>query len=158
MAEAEPTKAEKPRSGATLWIIVGAVNVVLIGGGAFFVLSRSPSAEPAKKQEPAAAAPHAGPMLKLDPFIANLNEPDGNRYLKTTLALEMADEAAMQAADKHVTELRDSVLVYLSSLGVADTQGAEGKEAIRKELLGRARRAFGTEAVHGVFYSEFVLQ
>lgn len=160
----EPAGAKdaKPKSGATLWIIVGVVNLVLIAGGAFFVLTRSSAADSAK------AAPHAapkapppevaGPMLKLEPFIANLNEPDGNRYIKMTLAVEMADEPALLAADKQVARLRDAVLVFLSSLGVADTQGAEGKEAIRKELLDRSKRALGAKAVQGVFYSEFVLQ
>ena len=173
MATSSETPAEgaaKPKSGAMLWIIVGVVNLVLIGGGAFFVLTRSSSADPAepaqhaadphgeKPAEAAAATGGSGPLLKLDPFVANLNEPDGNRYIKVTLAVEMADEAALGAADKQVPRLRDGVLVFLSGLGVTDTQGAEGKEAIRKELLDRARRVLGEQAAKNVFYSEFVLQ
>jgi len=160
-----PAGDAKPKSGAMLWIIVGIVNVVLLGGGAFFVLTRSSAAKTAEPADPhapqpavAANAGGAGPILKLDPFVANLNEPDGNRYIKLTMAVEMADEPALQAADKQVTRLRDAVLVFLSSLGVTDTQGAEGKEAIRKELLDRSKRVLGAQAVRGVFYSEFVLQ
>jgi flagellar FliL protein len=155
----------KPKSGAMLWIIVGVVNVVLIGGGAFFVLTRSSAADPAQGAPgahgapPAAGAPAAsGPLLKLDPFVANLNEPDGNRYIKVTVAVEVADDVALAAADKLVPRLRDAVLVFLSSLGVTDTQGAEGKEAIRKELLDRARKVLGERVAKNVFYSEFVLQ
>ena len=147
---------EEKRSGKLVWIIVAAVNVVLIGGGAFFFLSRKPAE--AAAHAPPTPASTAGPMLKLDPFIANLNEPDGNRYLKVTLAVEMVDEVALAAADKQLIKLRDAVLMFLSSLGVTDTQGAEGKEDIRKELLVRSKKLLGEEAVKGVFYSEFVLQ
>lgn len=150
-------KEEKPKSSALIWIIVAVANLVLVGGGAFFVFKRAPEAEEAPESA-AASAQETGPMLELDPFIANLNEPDGNRYLKVTLSVEMADVPALQEADKQVIKLRDTVLLFLSSLGVADTQGAEGKEEIRKALLARARRILGKKTVRGIFYSEFVLQ
>jgi len=154
----ETPKGEEKKSGKLIWIIVAAANVALIGGGAFFFLSRKPAAEPAAAHAAPSEAAAAGPMLKLDPFVANLNEPDGNRYLKVTLAVEMADELALAAADKQLTKLRDAVLMFLSSLGVTDTQGVEGKEEIRKELITRSKKLLGEQAVKGVFYTEFVLQ
>lgn len=155
--EPEDEPSAPPARRSKLWIMLVAANAAAIGAGAFFVWKRGAAATPARASASAElSAP--GPILKLDPFIANLNEPDANRYLKCTIALELAASAGQAAAEAQLTRLRDAILMYLTSLSIADTQGAEGKEEIRKGLAERVGKVLGPGKLSALYFTEFVVQ
>lgn len=117
---------------------------------------------------PVAAAPHhaehaeptsevTGPVVALDPFLVNLDEPGQSRYLKVTLELEVAPKAE-EALAKSKQLVRDTILSHLSGLHVKDTLGAEAKERLRADLLAKVGKLLGPERVKRMFFQDFVVQ
>ena|SRR5437870_12284199 len=89
--------AEKPaKSGkGKLMLIVGLLVLVAGGAGAAWYLQLLPGTKKAEAKQEAAEAPKpaVGALLALDPFIANLGDEDGKRYLKASLQVEFFGRA-----------------------------------------------------------------
>ncbi len=95
-------------------------------------------------------------MLKMEPILANLDEGDQVRYLRVTLQLEVTGDA-QQRAQGSLPRARHDVLMYLSGLHVADTQGLVGKQRIHRELQRRIADAVGG-GLKRIYFDEFVVQ
>ena len=129
---AEDAKGEssegKPKKKALLFIIVG-VLVVVIGGGGFFGYKKFMAPKPAvteeeqMKKEP---EEKEGEMFALEPFLVNLSDPKGKRYLKATVTLELSSPAAVAKAEKMVPKMRDMVIMMLTSLSFEEVMTPEG--------------------------------
>ena len=91
MAE-ESTAAEAeapPKSGkGKLLLVVGLVVLVAGGAGAAWYLRLLPGKKAEAKESVVESKPSVGALLALEPFIANLGDEDGKRYLKATLQVE----------------------------------------------------------------------
>jgi len=99
-----------------------------------------------------------GPLVMLDPFVVNLNEPGSPRYLKIQLQVELLDGAAVKTFEKSKTLVRDDLLSYLSGLTMAETLGAENKNHIRGELESRVGELVGEGRVRRIVFADFVVQ
>ena len=110
--EAPPlTKAAEPAaktSKAVLGLLV--LNLGATGFVAFKLLTAQP-AEAAAAHAPPAAAPSAEvtcPVIALDPFVVNLDEPGTSRYLKVTLQMELVHGAEETARIRAARSARRS--------------------------------------------------
>ncbi len=127
-------------------------------GFATFKLATAAEAAPPHQAEPAPVNEISGPVVALDPFVVNLDEPGTSRYLKVTIQLELATPEG-EAAIEHSKQLvRDAVLSYLSGLHVKDTLGSDGKDKIRKDLIAALDKDLGAGKVRRMFFNEFVVQ
>jgi flagellar basal body-associated protein FliL len=99
-----------------------------------------------------------GPIVTLDPFIVNLNEPGSNRYLKATFDVEMNSARGVNNLKSSKRNVRDEIFRYLSSLSVSDTLGESSKARIQREVLTRIEREIGRNMVKKLFFTEFVVQ
>jgi flagellar FliL protein len=135
------------------------LNLLVSALVAFKVVTAKP-AEAAAAQATEHAAPESevtGPVVALDPFVVNLDEPGTSRYLKISLEMELkhgAEETIVKAKQL----IRDAVLSYLSGLHVKDTLGAEAKDKIREDLLAKLTKLVGAEKIRRLFFSDFVVQ
>jgi flagellar FliL protein len=157
----EPAKAETqppaPKaSKAVLGLLV--LNIAATGFIAFKILTTPPAAAATVHEAPRPpTAEGTGPVVALDPFVVNLDEPGPARYLKVTLQLELLHDAEASLA-KSKELVRDAILGYLSGLHVKDTLGAEAKDKIRGELMGKLEKLIGPNKVRRMFFQEFVVQ
>jgi len=133
-------------------LILATTLPVAAAGGTYLAIGRS---APAQRQQQ--HRPKAGALLSLESFVVNLDDASGTRYLKVTIDLEMK-EAPDEQSKGLVARLRDGILLYLSSLKVADALRAETKTAIKKRTMELANGVFGKGAAMGVYYKEFVMQ
>ena len=99
-----------------------------------------------------------GPLVLLDPFVVNLNEPGSNRYLKATFEIEMMTAHSASDLKASKRNVRDEIFRYLSSLSVSDTLGEPSKARIQREVLSRIEREVGRGEVKKLFFTEFVVQ
>ena len=160
--EAEPAKpAEAPApkpSKAMLGLLV--LNLAGTGFVAFKTMTAHPVAAVAPAAAHAATRPTAevtGPVVALDPFVVNLDEPGTSRYLKLTLQLELAPKAE-EALAKNKELVRDTILSHLSGLHLKDTLGAEAKEKLRQELVAKITKLVGPDKVRRIFFQDFMVQ
>ncbi|HEX5656579.1 MAG TPA: flagellar basal body-associated FliL family protein [Polyangiales bacterium] len=103
------------------------------------------------------AAP-GGPLLALESMVTNMAEPDSDRYLKVSMQLRLTSEAARPEVEAQLVPVRNQILLYLSSLTVSDTSGADNKYLIQKKVKRIANEAMPSSRVTQVYFTEFVIQ
>jgi flagellar FliL protein len=167
---AEPAAAEaKPAGGGKGKLIVIAVVVLALGGGGFaawelgLVGGHGGDQAEAKEQEPgghagARGAPRPGALEPLDPFVANLSDEDGRRYLKATLQVEFFDPSVPSDYHDRMPQARDMLLTLFSSKTFAEVRTPQGKAVLRDEIVNRLNTVMNRDAVKAVYFTEFIVQ
>jgi len=99
-------------------------------------------------------------VFPLESFIVNLADKAGlgKRYLKVTLALEVRDEEKKKIVEGYTVELRDTILLLLSSQSFSEISTMEGKLELKQALLSRINHALGGGVVQRLYFTEFVVQ
>jgi flagellar protein FliL len=185
---AEEARAESAEGGAEaasgggkkkLVMLVVAV-LVLLGGGAGVAWKlgllggQGEHADGKDHGEPAAAAEgeHGGghgeggagavagmgALIPLDPFIANLSDEDGRRYLKATLSVEFFKPVAPAEFTQRLPQVRDLMLTLFSSKTFSEVRTPQGKAVLRDEIVTRLNHALRADAVKAVYFTEFIVQ
>jgi len=168
MAEQDTEQTEnieepKKKSKLIFFIIIGIVFLLIAGGG-FFAYTKFFSSPPDKEKRESGKAVDTkalkpvGEMFTLEPFVVNLADPQGDRYLKLKISMEVKNPEIMQRAEKMSPKLRDIVIMMTSSLSFEEVMTPEGKLRIREELRTRFNRVLKPYKVENIYFSEFVVQ
>ena len=155
--------------GGLTKLILPLVALIIGGGGGYFAGStltanRNEAASLLKPvgggDVPKDTSGLVGEMFKLDAFVVNLSEPGGrgNRYLKTTIQLEMDSPDLEPELRRREAQLKDVILALLTSKSSKELQALEGKFRLREELLSRINALLVYGAVSRVYFTEFVIQ
>jgi len=168
MAEAQPLpeveagKAGKagPAKKSKLPLLIIAVVVLAGGGGAAWWFMRGTPAKAAAQAEPAPDPADRG-LVSFDPFLVNLADPGGGRFLKTTIQLVVSDPKASEKLKETpvvVSQARSEILELLT-LQTADTLVTpDGKQALKDAIKERVGKTLAPMKVVDVLFSEFVVQ
>ena len=153
--EAEEKPAKK--GGVFLkWIMIGGILLGLIagavGGGLYYV---SLSESSAKKAPP---PPVIGTLWPMEPFIVNLRDNNGERYLKVILQLEVSQPPVVTELDLLKPKLRDSTLDLLSSKTFTELQDLSGKQKLRDDIMIRLNSFLTSGKIVRIYFTEFVVQ
>lgn len=157
MAEEEKKGGGKKK--LLIFLLLGLVLLAGAGVGAYFLLFSKPAPPPeeeAKPKEP--KKPKAGPFLQLNPFVVNLVDPTGRRYLRVKIALELEDEGALNEANDRIPQINDTIILVLSSKTVEEVLAPEGKAELRFEIMNKLNQLLGPGKVRGVYFNQFVVQ
>ena len=159
-APAEATQPKAPKGGTSPIVMALLVlNLGASGFGVFKLMTATPAAAatvaPKVEKSPKEIT---GPVVALEPFVVNLDEPGTARYLKMTVQLELVNEKDGEEIEKSKQVIRDEVLSYLSGLHVKDTLGATAKDTIREALMKRLEAVVGEHKVRRMFFQEFMVQ
>jgi len=159
--EGETQEAPKKKSRLLFFIILG-VTLLLLGGGGFFTYKKFLAPQPVAPAEGEATQAEAqtpiGEIFALEPFVVNLADPQGKRYLKLKIEIELESPAAVEKATKVAPKLRDMVIMMLTSLSFEEVMTPEGKIRIRDELLERFNQIMRPDRIKSIYFTEFVVQ
>ena len=175
MAEAVEEKAPPAPVGMPMkmvLILVGGTLVVALGGAfAMFKLMGSSSDKPAAEaaEKPAAhgeadskggghAAIESGAIADLDPFIVNLADSPEVRYLKVTMKLELTNASAADEITARTPQIRDAILVLLTSLDSVTARSPQGKHKLREDVTQRINGLLPKKGVKTAYFTDFVIQ
>ena len=151
----------KKKSKKILFMILG-VALLVLGAGGYFAYTKflAPPPPPIEKpaEHPAEAGETVGEIIDLEPFVVNLADPKGNRYLKMKISLEVESLEMSERVKKVTPKLRDTVIMMLTSLSFEEVMTPEGKLRIRDELLERFSRITKPDKIKNLYFSEFVVQ
>jgi flagellar FliL protein len=171
-AALEGTEPATPKKSSMKLIIIGVVVLLAVGGGGAFawfkflaphkVEAKTPDAKSEKAGEAhpgeqAAATAKIGPILDLDPFIVNLADTEP-RFLKVTIKLELDGPAVKAEVSERIPQVRDALLILLSSKETQSLKPTAGKLQLRDEILQRINALLSTGQARNAYFTEFVVQ
>lgn len=175
--EKAPAPPKAPALPIKVLIIVVMAALVAGLGGAFVVVKllggKSEPAAAGEDHKPEAAAkaethPDAvgkqgasaapGAMFDLEPFIVNLADAPEIRYLKLTVKLEAENETVSAELAARVPQLRDTILVLLSSKDSTAIRTPQGKFQLRDEITQRVNGLLPKPGVRSAYFTDFVVQ
>jgi len=140
---------------------------------------------PEKMKDPKA---FGGPQYKVQPFIVNLiDDGRGPKFLKLEMNFELetppgykpsepasggggghghgggsaASEESLPVKaelDSRTNQIRDEILMLLTSKRQTDIETSDGKRILRDEIFTRVNKILVTGAIRRVFFTEFVIQ
>jgi flagellar FliL protein len=141
--EAPPEAVESepaPKKGKGKLIVIGGLTLLLLaggGGGGWYYMNQK-SAEHAV-EKPVAEAP---PMfLPIDQFTVNLNPEGGEQFLQAAFTLKVTDQEVVDAVKLRLPEVRNRILLLLSSKKASELTTVEGKQKLAEEIQAGANEA-----------------
>lgn len=168
MAEEEKDIKEEPtgkkKSKMKLIIIILLLLIILggAGAGAFFFMmggeEEAPEEMKNKKVKQVTQQTEIGPLHAFDAFIVNLADPGGNRYLKVRMQAELSGEELVEELGKRKPQIRDIILTVLSSKAYAEVSTAQGKLALKQEIMRRVNLTLTNGSLINIYLMEFVAQ
>jgi Flagellar basal body-associated protein len=81
-----------------------------------------------------------------------------SRYLKLTVKLELDRPEVSTELGARVPQVRDTILILLSSKDVASLRTPQGKFQLRDELTLRVNALLPKGGVRSAYFTEFVVQ
>ena len=148
------TGAARRGSGKGSLLLAASVAALAAGAGTAWRLGWM-SAE-ARVEPP--GRPAVGALVALDPFIANLGDEDGKRYLRASLQVEFFDARVPPDFQARIPQMRDLLLTLFTSKRFAEIRTPEGKALLRDDIINRMNRALNKDVVKAVYFTEFLVQ
>jgi len=172
---AEPT-AEKPQvivepKKPILMIAVAAVNMVVMAA-VVFMLVKSHNAEltkpklsdvvegVAKEDTDRAGKEDAliiGKLIPMETFTVNLAGTRGSKYARINMELEVDGPKVEEEIDKRKPQIRDIIIILLSSKTYDSVTTKEGKLFLRNEIKDTLNSFLTKGKVKQVYFTDFVV-
>jgi len=97
-------------------------------------------------------------MFNMDPFVVNLNETGGKRYLKSKIEIEFVGEAVRKELTDRLPQLRDVILLHLSSKTLDEIRNVDGKIELKSALIKRINEVLKQGKIRNLYFTQFVIQ
>jgi flagellar FliL protein len=184
MAKKEDKKTEvkpadddaKPKKSPLMLIIIALAALLVIGGAAaaYFIFFKAPVDEEVevahgekadkkkddhgKKKDDKEKHADEPVNVDLEPFLVNLAEPKAKRFLKVSVTLQIKNEPTKAEVEKKLANIKNDILLLLSSKTIEDIITMEGKIRLKEEMMIRITKIVGEDKVTDIFFSQFVVQ
>ena len=97
-----------------------------------------------------------GKMIPLETFLVNLSGNRGNKVLKVNMELEVEGERIAEEIDKRKPQIRDIIIILLSSKTYAQLSSTEGKDFLRDEVRDTVNAFLTKGKIKRVHFTEFI--
>lgn len=176
MAEekAEAVEAAAPAGGGSgqkpiLLIAMAVINMLIVAGVGFMLYSgkKKEAAEPkiehvikgeheAQEKEKTEEKEFVGKVIPLETFIVNLAGSKGRKVAKVNMELELKGEKVAEEIDKRKAQIRDIIIIILSSKTYEEVSNREGKDSLRSEIKDTINAFLVQGKISNVFFTEFI--
>lgn len=89
------------------------------------------------------------------PFVVNIADPSGRRYLNTIIHVKTVDASVVAEMESNVAPLRDTLIMLLSSKSMEELARIEGKIKLKQEIILRMESILGHGTIREVYFTEF---
>jgi flagellar protein FliL len=111
------------------------------------------------EEEAAEAEPAEGVLVSLEEIIASLrNDGSTKNYVRTTISVEVKDEAMAKVIEERLAQLRDAVIMTVSQKTAAELTTPEGTQTLRKQLTERLAEHLPEGSLLNIYFSDLVIQ
>lgn len=159
--------------GKPIWLIaLVVVNMLMVAGVGFMLYKnrQKEAAEPKIEQvikgeketqdkEAHEEKAFVGKVVPLETFIVNLAGSKGRKVAKVNMELELKDSEGSNVADeidKRKAQVRDIIIILLSSKTYEEVSSREGKDNLRTEIKDTINSFLTKGKITNVFFTEFI--
>lgn len=154
-----------------LFIILAVVNMLVVAGVGYMIWAgkKKESAEPklehvikgeheAQEKEKHEEKEVVGRVVPLETFIVNLAGSKGRKVAKVNIEIELKDVGGNVAdeIDKRKAQVRDIIIIILSSKSYEEVSNREGKDNLRSEIKDTINSFLTKGKITNVFFTEFI--
>lgn len=166
MAEEQVEEKPKKDTAKLFGIVFAAVNLSVVGLGAFLVYSSTightekSTSETEALRELAAFEERlkAGPVIySMDSFNTNLGGVP-RRLIRMELSLEMLDDRGFEEVVGLGAKARDSVVQILNEKSFIEVETVQGKLHLKNQIITQLNGFLDRGVVQNVYFSDFVIQ
>jgi len=97
-----------------------------------------------------------GQTVPLETFLVNLSGNRGNKLLKVNMELEVDGSKVAGEIDKRKPQIRDIIIILLSSKTYPQLNSPEGREFLREEIRDTVNSFLTTGKIKRVLFTEFI--
>lgn len=169
----EEAEAQESKKGKSRLLIILIVLVVLVsaGAGAYMTIGQ-PDAEQVIAEEMESDDKDVSEdreeekeeaiYFSLDPaFVANISGKNRTRLLQVKIEAMTRNAKVKEDVTKHLPQIRNNVLLLLSSKTYTDLTDKAGKQQLRKEVRKEIQKILeaetGEEGIENVYFTSFVM-
>ncbi len=91
-------------------------------------------------------------------FTVNLTGPQGNKYAKVDVEIEVDDDFVKSEIERLRPKIRDFILVVLSSKTSDQIESIDGRNFLREEIKNKINGYLTRGQVKNVFFTQFIVQ
>lgn len=97
-----------------------------------------------------------GKVVPLETFIVNLAGSKGRKVLKVNMELEVKGADSVQEIDNRKAQIRDFIIIILSSKTYEEVSTKEGKDQLRNEIKDNINTFLSKGKVANVYFTELI--
>jgi len=160
-------KASTSSGGKPIILIALVVINMLVVLGVGFMVWKSRQTPPTtieqvvdgekKTEEHEKATPEEiGKVIPLETFIVNLAGAKGRKVLKVNMELEVKGAEIVSEIDNRKAQIRDFIIIILSSKTYDEVSTKEGKDALRTEIKDNINTFLSKGKISNVYFTELI--
>lgn len=168
-AEAAPAASGGSGQKPIVLIALAVINMLIVAGVGFMLYKgrQKDAAEPkiehvikgeaeAQHKEATEEKEVIGKVVPLETFIVNLAGAKGRKVAKVNMELELKGEHAAEEIDKRKAQIRDVIIIILSSKTYEEVSTREGKDNLRNEIKDTVNSFLVQGKISSVLFTEFI--
>lgn len=97
-----------------------------------------------------------GKVIPLETFIVNLAGTKGRKVLKVNMELEVKGAEIVSEIDNRKAQIRDFIIIILSSKTYEEVSTKEGKDALRNEIKDNINTFLSKGKISNVYFTELI--
>lgn len=176
MAEEKAKASETPSVGGgapaqkpILLIALLILNMLVVGGvGAMLYLGKKKEAQKpsidqvvqgeheTQKKEEEKVDDLMGSTISMETFLINLAGTRGGKLAKITMEFEVSNELVKDEIIKRKPQIRDMIIIMLSSKSFDSLSTSEGKNGLRDEIRDEVNHFLTKGEIKRIFFTEFI--
>lgn len=158
MAQQNDVEVIPPKKSKKIFILGVLLLLGSAGGAGAWYYTQAPHAPKSIKEEP----PKPPVFVSLDTFTINLLPEPAEQFLQIDITLQLADEVDATLIKTHMPEVRNRLLMLLTTKKSSEINTLEGKKKLSTEISAQLNQSFTAGSklskVAGVFFTSFVIQ
>jgi len=109
-----------------------------------------------QQDEESKASEEIGRVIPLETFIVNLAGSKGRKVLKVNMELEIKGSEVIQEIENRKAQIRDFIIIILSSKSFDEVSSKEGKDALRNEIKDNINSFLSKGKIMNVYFTELI--
>ncbi|MCX7978576.1 MAG: flagellar basal body-associated FliL family protein [Bdellovibrionaceae bacterium] len=168
-AESSPAGGSGSGQKPILFIALAVINMLVVAGVGFMLWKgrQKEAAEPkldhvikgeheAQQKEKQSDDKFVGKLAPLETFIVNLAGSKGRKVAKVNIDLEVDGDGVADEISKRKAQIRDIIIIILSSKTYEQVSTAEGKNELKTEIVQTINNFLSKGKIKNVYFTEFI--